>query len=102
MNTSVRGMAKVSVVWTIFVLVLFIVALVMFFVNNGELENQKKRAETYAAQLSEAKEKNPKDSGEIIALSEKVGYQANGNRTDAALLTKAVNDLHDAVPETID
>ncbi len=102
MNTSVRGMAKVSVVWTIFVLVLFIVALVMFFVNNGELENQRKLVESLRGQVAEKVAKNTTDSAEIIAISDKVGFQSGGNRTDAALLAKAIGDLHTEVPDTID
>jgi hypothetical protein len=95
-------MAKVSVVWTIFVLVLFLVALVMFFVNNGELENQKKRVETLTAQVAEKSAKNTADSAEIIAISERVGYQGNGNRTDVPTLSKAFDDLKKEVPEYVD
>ena len=104
MKTSVRGMAKVSVVWTILVLVLFMVAITMFFLNNGELENQRALAERYAAQLAEEKAKNTQASADIIALSDRVGYfdPARGNRTELATLTKSLEDLQKEMPEYID
>src|SRR6185436_18202967 len=40
MNRSTRGAAKVSIVWTIVGVVLFVVALVMFFLTNQELGKQ--------------------------------------------------------------
>src|SRR5205085_1171170 len=71
MKRSVRGMAKVSVVWMIVMVVAFLAAIVMFFVNNGELDNQiklRESAETArkAAEIDTA-QKNVRDIGEKSA-----------------------------------
>jgi hypothetical protein len=95
-------MAKVSVVWTIFVLVLFLVAIVMFFVNNGELENQTKRAVAAEGRAAAAEARTKQDSTDFIALSDKIGFTGNGNRTDLPTLSKALDDLKKDLPQYVD
>jgi hypothetical protein len=95
-------MARVSVVWTILVLVMFLVAITMFFLSSGELENQVKRADAEKARADAAETRTKQDSAEFIALSDKIGFTGTSNRTDLATLTKALEDLKKDLPQYID
>lgn len=104
MKTSRRGMAKISVLWTIVVLVAFLVAIVAFYLASGELENQKKSLETTTASLKERTEKVQVASGEIIALSEFLGYYdpTKSNKSDLATAKAATDQLRKDLPEVVD
>ncbi len=92
MKSSVRGMAKVSVVWSIVFLVAAIVGGVAFFLASGELENQKNQVQALSKQNEELKATVTKKSEDFVALSESVGYSdsARGNNTDLETLKKGL------------
>lgn len=99
MNRSVRGMAKVSVLWTIVVLVAFLVALMMFFLTSGKLEQvvaEKNAADKKIGELQDAAKKNSED---IVTISNVFGYQESGSRTDAKLATEGLKTLREGVPD---
>lgn len=101
MKSSVRGMAKVSVVWSIVFLVVAIVGGVAFFLASGEMDNQKNRADALARQVEELKATVTKRSEEFVALSEVVGYSdpTKGNNTDIDTLKKGLAGLKEAFPD---
>ncbi|MBL8861753.1 MAG: hypothetical protein JNK02_07040 [Planctomycetes bacterium] len=101
MKSSVRGMAKVSVVWSIVFLVLAIVGAVAFFLASGEMDNQKKRADALARALDEEKAKVTARAEEYVAVSEVVGYSdpTKGNNTDLDTLKKGLAGLKEAFPD---
>lgn len=92
MKSSVRGMAKVSVVWSIVFLVAAIVGGVAFFLASGELEAQKARADSLARQVEEQKATITQKSEEMVALSTHVGFSdpTKGNNTDLETLKKGL------------
>lgn len=104
MKTSVRGMAKISVLWTIVVLVAFIVAIVAFYLTAGELENQKKAVEAANVENKRLTAKNTADSGELITFSEFLGYydQAKSNKSDLTTAKASVDQLRKDLPEVLD
>jgi hypothetical protein len=96
MKSSVRGMAKVSVVWSIVFLIAFIVAGVAFFLASGEMENQKLRADALAQQL----EAKSADAEQSVAVSGVVGFAAeNGSSTDVETLRKGLAGLKTDFPD---
>jgi hypothetical protein len=99
MKSSVRGMAKVSVVWSIVFLVVAIVGGVAFFLASGEMENQTSRAEQLAKALDEEKAKVTRASEEKVATSELVGFvdPAKGNNTDVDTLKKGLDGLKESL-----
>ncbi len=101
MKTSVRGMAKVSVVWTIVVLVAFLVAIVSFFLVSGELENTKISLASAQKQVEDLKSKNTTDSTEIVGMSEVLGFTGNGNRSDLATAKAAIETLKKDNPDVV-
>ena len=74
MKRSVRGMAKVSVVWMIVMVVAFLAAIVMFFVNNGELDNQIKLRESAETARKAAEDSRGQAVKDLVELSSKIGY----------------------------
>lgn len=89
---SMRGMAKVSVVWSIVFLVAAIVGGVAFFLASGELENQKNRADSLERQLTEKSALVTAKSEEVVALSSHIGFSdpTKGNNTDLETLKKGL------------
>ncbi len=101
MKSSVRGMAKVSVVWSIVFLVAFIVAGVAFFLASGEMENQKLRADAFAQQL-DAKTLDVAQRAEAsVAVSGVVGFNdpTKGSTTDLETLRKGLAGLKTSFPD---
>lgn len=101
MKSSVRGMAKVSVVWSIVFLVVAIIGGVAFFLASGEMDNQKSLADKLSKALDEEKAKVTAKSEEFVALSQVVGYSdpAKGNNTDLDTLKKGLAGLKEAFPD---
>lgn len=93
MKSSVRGMAKVSVIWSIVFLVAAIVGGVAFFLASGELENQKSQVVALQQELAATKATVTQKSEEFVALSEVVGYSdpTKGNNTDVDTLKKGLD-----------
>jgi hypothetical protein len=101
MNRSTRGAAKVSIVWTIVGVVLFVVALVMFFLTNQELSNQTaevQRVKAELAKLNESKEAEVKAKQE---LSMAVGFydESQASSTDVAAVQAGLKNLREAFPD---
>jgi len=94
MKSSVRGMAKVSVVWSIVFLVAAIVGGVAFFLASGELESQRARVVALSRQVDEQKATITQKSEEMVALSGAVGYSdpTKGNNTDLDTLKKGLEN----------
>ena len=99
MNRSVRGMAKVSVLWTIVVLVAFLVALMMFFLTSGELETQVAQKNAFQKEVGELKETAKKNSEDIVNISNVFGFQESGSRTDPKLATEGLKTLREGIPD---
>ena len=101
MNRSIRGAAKVSIVWTIVGIVLFVVALVMFFLTNQELGKQTDRATKAEAELkavNDAKEAELKAKQE---LSSWVGFydESAASSTDLAAVQEGLKNIRAAFPD---
>jgi hypothetical protein len=102
MKRSNRGAAKVSVVWTIGVLMAFLVALVMFFLtsqqntaNLARATTAEKAKATFESQVEDEKKK-------YQDLSTIVGYYdeaAAAPKTDIAAITDGFKALRTAIPE---
>lgn len=92
---STRGMAKVSVVWSIVFLVAAIIAVVAFFLASGEMENQKTQVIALQRALEEEKAKVTQKSEEFVAFSRVVGYvdPQKGGNTDIETLKKGLAGL---------
>lgn len=101
MNRSIRGAAKVSIVWTICGVVAFLVALVMFFLNNGELTQQTLRATKLEADKKDLTAKREEDLKQMQELSQKVGYYEEGQtpRSDVGALDQGFKSLREAFPD---
>jgi predicted nucleic acid-binding Zn-ribbon protein len=95
MKSSVRGMAKVSVVWSIVFLVLAIVGGVAFFLASGEMETQKAQVSRLEKELQDEKAKVSAKSEEFVKFSSVVGYvdPTKGGNTDLATLNQALAGL---------
>lgn len=101
MKTSVRGMAKVSVLWTILVLVAFLVALVMFFLNNGELEKTRASLTKAQADLTERTNAAKELTSAAVAVGGVTGFQASG-KTDPTVIANAIEGLKKELPDVVD
>jgi len=101
MKSSVRGMAKVSVVWSIVFLIAFIVAGVAFFLASGEMENQKLRAEALAQQLETKNQDVARLAEQSVAVSGVVGYNdpTKGSTTDVETVRKGIAGLKTSFPD---
>jgi len=104
MKTSVRGMAKVSVVWTILVLVAFLVAIVMFFLNNGELEKRTLQLKDLEAKHAQLEKANRADTVTTVGISEYVGFvdASKSNKSDPDTIKSALEQLKKDLPDVID
>ena len=74
MNRSIRGAAKVSIVWTICALVAFILALVMYFLTNGELAAKSTELAKAKEDLAKTKTESQERLQTYQKLSENVGF----------------------------
>jgi hypothetical protein len=99
MNRSVRGMAKVSVLWTIVVMVAFLVALMMFFLTSGELETQVAQKNSLQKQVDELTASTKKNSEDIVTISNVFGFQEGGARANAQLATDGLKTLREGIPD---
>ncbi len=101
MNRSVRGMAKVSVLWSIVFLVAFLVALVAFFLANGEMEALTKQNADLARRTSDLQQQVSQRSEDFVALSGVVGFvdPQKGNTTDLETLNKGLASLKESFPD---
>lgn len=104
MKTSVRGMAKVSVVWTILVLVAFLVAIVMFFLNNGELEKRTLERDELNTKYTALVTANRADTTASVATSEVVGFvdATKSNKSDPDAIKAAIEQLKKDLPDVVD
>jgi hypothetical protein len=101
MNRSIRGAAKVSIVWTICGVVAFLVALVMFFLTNQELTVQTQRGDKFQAENKDLTAKREEDLKQMQELSQKVGYYEEGQtpHSDVGALDQGFKSLRDAFPD---
>src|SRR5262249_28397267 len=101
MNRSIRGAAKVSIVWTICGVVAFLVALVMFFLTNQELTVETQHAAKLQADNKDLSAKREEDLKQMQELSQKVGFydEAQTPRSDVAALDQGFKSLRDAFPD---
>lgn len=101
MKSSVRGMAKISVVWSIVFLVAFIVAGVAFFLASGEMESQKARADVLARELETKTQQLTARAEESVAVSGVMGYSdpTKGSTTDVETLRKGLASLKTSFPD---
>jgi hypothetical protein len=101
MNRSIRGAAKVSIVWTIGGVVAFLLALVMFFLTNQELTTWTARAKKVEADNKELLAKREEDLKQIQELSQNVGFydETQAPRTEIAALAEGFKGLRAAFPD---
>jgi len=102
MNRSIRGAAKVSIVWTICGFVAFLVALVMYFLTNQDLATQTARAKKLDEEKKAVETLRAEEVKQIQELSKKVGFydeQASTANSDLAALEQGFKTLREAFPE---
>ena len=101
MNRSTRGAAKVSIVWTIVGVVLFVVALVMFFLTNQELSNQTAEVQKVKAELAKLNESKEAEVKAKQELSTVVGFydESQASSTDVAAVQAGLKNLREAFPD---
>jgi hypothetical protein len=100
-GTATRGMAKVSVLWSIVFLVGFLVAGAAFFLANGEMEKQLGRANDFERRFRERDAALNERNEAYVALSQVVGFNdpQKGDNTDLETLNKGMASLKEAFPE---
>jgi hypothetical protein len=105
MKTSVRGMAKVSVVWTILLLVAFLVAIVAFFLVSSDQENTQLKLTAAEKKLETTTAEKAAGSETIVGLSDVLGFTGQGTRSDLATAKAALEtykkDYPDVIPASI-
>jgi len=101
MNRSIRGAAKVSIIWTIVGVVAFLLALVMFFLTNQELSVETLRAKKLDSDNKELQAKREEDLKQIQELSQRVGFYVEDQtpRSDVAALDQGFKSLREAFPD---
>ena len=101
MNRSIRGAAKVSIVWTICGVVAFLLALVMFFLTNQELSAQMLRAKKFETDNKDLSTKREDDLKQIQELSQRVGFydEAVSPRSNVGALDQGFKSLREAFPD---
>jgi hypothetical protein len=101
MKRSIRGAAKVSIVWTIGGVVAFLVALVMYFLTNQELTAQTARAVKAEADKKVLDEKLLGELKQMQGLSAVVGFfdETQASRSDLAALGEGFKSLREAFPD---
>jgi hypothetical protein len=101
MNRSIRGAAKVSIVWTICALVAFILALVMFFLTNGELAIQVATSKKLTEDVAKVKAESQERLKTYQDLSQNVGfYDESGTpASDVAALGQGFKSLRETFPD---
>jgi hypothetical protein len=101
MNRSIRGAAKVSIVWTICALVAFILALVMFFLTNGELANKNAELARQTAEVGKYKTESTDRLKTYQDLSQSVGFydESQTPASDPAALSQGFKAFREAFPD---
>ena len=101
MNRSIRGAAKVSIVWTIVVLTAFILALVMFFLTNGELTSTKAELARQTIEVQKYKTESTDRLKTYQDLSQSVGFydESQTPASDPAALTAGFKAFREAFPD---
>ena len=101
MNRSIRGAAKVSIVWTIVALTAFILALVMFFLTNGELANTKAELARKTTDSDKYKAESTERLKTYQDLSQSVGFydESQTPASDPAALTAGFKAFREAFPD---
>ncbi len=101
MNRSIRGAAKVSIVWTICGVVAFLLALVMFFLTNQELTAETVQKKKFEAESKDLSAKREEDLKQIQELSQRVGFydEAATPHSDVAALDQGFKSLREAFPD---
>ena len=101
MNRFTRGAAKVSIVWTICGAVAFLLALVMFFLTNGELATEVRKSQDLAAKLKLKEGESDERFKANRELSQKVGFydEAGEPRSDLKALDQGLKAFREAFPD---
>ncbi len=101
MNRSTRGAAKVSIVWTICTLVAFILALVMFFLTNGELANKTAELARRESELLASKKESTERLNTYQVLSQNVGFydESATPASDLTALGQGLKSLRETFPD---
>ncbi len=101
MNRSIRGAAKVSIVWTIVTLTAFILALVMFFLTNSELTTTKHDLGTVTSELAKSKTESTDRLKTYQDLSQSVGFydESQTPASDPTALTAGFKAFREAFPD---
>lgn len=102
MKRSNRGAAKVSVVWTIGVMMAFLVAVVMFFLTSQQSTANLERADKAEKSLKDKEAQVEADAKRYQELSTIIGYYdeaAAAPKTEVATLSEGFKSLRAAFPE---
>ena len=101
MKRSIRGAAKVSIVWTIVGAVAFLVALVLFFLTSQELTTQTAKAEAAKGELAKLEASREAELKLKQELSAAVGFydETQASSTDVAAVREGLKNLREAFPD---
>jgi hypothetical protein len=102
MKRSQRGAAKVSVLWTILIMVAFLVATVMFVLTNQEAARERERAAAAEAAKKEVDAKYTAELQQMQALSTAVGFYdpaQSQTRTELSALELGMKSLRETFPD---
>lgn len=95
MNRSKRGMAKVSVLWLIVILMFGLAGWAWSFLIGGELENQRQQVAALEVAKKDSDERAKHASAEYVNLSQVIGFGADAAaaRADVKTATDALAAL---------
>jgi hypothetical protein len=101
MNRSIRGAAKVSIVWTIVTLTAFILALVMFFLTNSELTTTKGELARKTTESDKFKTESTERLKTYQDLSQSVGFydESQTPASDPAALSAGFKAFREEFPD---
>ena len=101
MNRSLRGAAKVSVIWLVGLIVAFLIALVMFFLTNEQATQSQADIVAKDAKIAQLEKDNKDRTKQILDISVAFGFvdPANPTASDIEAAAKARAEALKAIPD---
>jgi len=101
MNRSLRGNAKVSVIWLVGLVVAFLIALVMFFLTNEQATTATVESASKDAKIAQLEKDNKDRTALILEISKELGFTdpANPSAADLDAAGKARAEALKAIPD---
>jgi cell division protein FtsL len=101
MKRSLRGSAKVSVIWLVGLIVVFLIALVMFFLTNEQATQAQADIVAKDAKIAQLEKDNKDRTKQILDISSALGFTdpANPSASDLDAAGKARAEALKAIPD---